>query len=111
MENTSQSHIVSLMHKLITSAKDSDDLSIGFDRSRGREKRQLTNNKKLKSKYRVRVELMDVFGSAEHQEKASFCLGYKVTLTRGKDDAVIDKAAVIIDARIKNDHIHWYVAR
>ena len=36
LEDISQAHIISLMYKLITSAKDSDDLSIGFDRSRDR---------------------------------------------------------------------------
>ena len=34
---------------------------------------------------------------------------YKVTLTRIKDDAVIDKAADIADARNKGDHIQWYM--
>ena len=33
LEDISHSHIVSLMYKLINSAKDSDDLSINFDRS------------------------------------------------------------------------------
>ena len=53
--------------------------------------------------------LKDISGFAEHKEKATYGLGYKLTLTRNKDDAVIDKAAGIADARIKIDHIHWYV--
>ena len=53
--------------------------------------------------------LKDVFDFAEHQEKATYGLGYKLKLTRNQGDAVIDKAAVIADARNKNDHIHWYV--
>ena len=32
--------------------------------------------------------LKDVFGFAELQEKATCGLGYKLTLTRNKDDAV-----------------------
>ena len=36
LEDISNAHIVSLMYKLITSARGSDDLSIGFDRDRGR---------------------------------------------------------------------------
>ena len=111
LEDISHSHIVSLMYKLITTAKDSDHLSIGFDRSRGRRKQELTNNKKLKNKYRVRFMLRDVFGSAEYHEKTIYCVGYKVTFTRNKDDAVIDKAAGIADARIEINHIHWQVAR
>ena len=38
LEDRSYPYIVSLMYKLITSSKDSDDLSIGFDRSRDRGK-------------------------------------------------------------------------
>ena len=54
--------------------------------------------------------LKDVFGFAEYQDKATFGLGYKLTLTRKKDDAVIEKAAGVADARIKIDHIHWNVS-
>ena len=50
----------------------------------------------------------DVFGFAENQEKATYGRGYKLTLTRNKDDAVIDKAAGNVDARIKIDQIPWY---
>ena len=53
--------------------------------------------------------LQGKFGFAEHQEKATYGLGYKLTSTRKKDGAVLDKAAGIADARIKTDHIHWYV--
>ena len=35
LEDISHAHTVSLMYKLITSAEDSDDLSIGLDRDRG----------------------------------------------------------------------------
>ena len=61
--------IVSLMYKLLTSSKDSDDLSIGFDRSRNRRRDKLTNNKNIKGKYRLRIMLMDVIGFAECQKK------------------------------------------
>ena len=37
LKEISHAHIVSLMYKLLTSSKDSDDLSIGFDRSRDKE--------------------------------------------------------------------------
>ena len=53
--------------------------------------------------------LKDVFGFAEHQEKATYGLGYKLTLTGNKIDAVIDTANGIADARIKIDHIHWFI--
>ena len=45
LEDICQAHIVSLLYKLITSARDSDDLSIGFDRDRGRRQREWINNK------------------------------------------------------------------
>ena len=109
LEDISHAHLDSLMYKLITSSKGSDDLSIGFDYSRNRRRDELALKKNIKGKYHVKIMLKDVFGFAEHQEKATYGLGYKLTLTRNKDDAVIDKANAIADARIKIDHIHWYV--
>ena len=47
LENIDHAHIVCLMYKLITSSKGSDDLSIGFDRDRGRRQRELTTLKKV----------------------------------------------------------------
>ena len=94
------------MYKLISSAKDTNDLSIGFDHSRNRRRDELTNNKNVTGKYHLRIML---FGFAEHQEKTSYGLAYKLVLTRKKDDAVIDKAVGIADARNKIDHIYWYV--
>ena len=109
LEDISHAHLVSLMYKLIISSKNSDDLSIGFDSSRNRRRNELALNKNIKGKYHVKFMLKDVFGFAEHQEKATYGLGHKITLTRNKDDAVIDKADCIADAKIRIDHIHWYV--
>ena len=108
-EDISHAHLVSLMYKLITSSKDSNDLSIGFDSSRNRRRDELAQNKNIKGKYHVKIMLKHVFRFAECQEKATYGLGYKLTLTRNKDDAVIDKAGAIAEARIRIDHIHWYV--
>ena len=47
-EDVSHVHTVSLMYNLITSSKDSDDLSIGFERSRNRKRDELAQNKKQK---------------------------------------------------------------
>ena len=47
LKDISHAHIVSLMYKLITSAKSKDDWSIGFDRDRGKGQRELTNNKNI----------------------------------------------------------------
>ena len=109
LEDINHAHLVSLMFKPITSSKGSDDLSIGFDRSSARRREEITNNKNVKGKFHLRIMIKDVFGFAESQEKATYGLGYKLTLTRNKGEAVIDKVAGIADARIKIDHIHWYV--
>ena len=49
-------------------------------------------------------------GFAEHQKNDTHSLGFQLTLTRIKDVAVFQKAVALADARIKIDHIHWYVA-
>ena len=82
---------------------------MGFNRSRNIRRDELTDNKYVKGKHHLRNMLKDVFGSAEHQEKATYGLRYKLTLTRNKNEAVIDKVAGIADGRIKIDHIHWYI--
>ena len=80
-------------------------MSIDFDRDRNRRRDELTENKK-KEKYHLRILLKDVFDIAEHQEKATYGLGYELILTRNEDEAVIDKATGVADVRIKIDHIH-----
>ena len=107
LEDISHAHIVPSVYKLMTSAKDSDDLSIGFDRSRDRRKEKLINNKNLKSKHLLKIMLEDNLGFDEHLQKATYGLGFKLTLTRNKDDAIIDRPPGIADVRIKIDHIHW----
>ena len=109
LEDISHAHLVSLMYKLITSTKDRNDLSTGFNRSRNKRRDELALNQNVKDKYHLRIMLRGVFGFAECQEKATYGLGYKLTLTRNKDEAVIVKARGIADARFRTDHIFWYV--
>ena len=109
LENIDHAHIASLMYKLITSSRGSDDLSIGFDRYRGRRQRELTNNKNQKGKHHVRIYLKDVFGFAEYQEKGTYGLGYRLTLKRNTDNAVLNKANGINNGKIKINAIEWYV--
>ena len=90
-------------------SKGSDDLSIGFDRDRGRRQRELTNTKSQKGKYHVRIYLKDVFGFAEYQEKATYGLGYKLSLTRKTDNAVLNKANAINNGKVQINAIEWYV--
>ena len=84
-------------------------MSICFDRDRNRRQRELTNNKSQKGKYHVRIFLKDVFGFAEYQDKGTYGLGYKLTLTRNTDNAVLNKAIAINNGRIKINAIEWYV--
>ena len=109
LENIDHAHIVSLMYKLLTSSRGSDDLSIGFDRDRGRRQRELTNNKNIKGKYHVRIYLKDIFGFAEYQEKGTYGLGYKLTMTRNSDNTVLNKDNAINVGKIKINAIEWYV--
>ena len=109
LEEVSHAHIVSLMYKLLTSSKDSDDLSTGFDRNRGRRKNELSNNKTIKGKYHIRICLKDIFGFAEHQEKGTYGLGYRLTLTRNTDNAVLNKHNAVANGRVNINSLDWYV--
>ena len=109
LENIDHAHIISLMYKLLTSSRGSDDLSIGFDRDRNRRQRELTINKTQKGKYHIRIYLKDVFGFAEYQNKGTYGLGYKLTLTRNTNNAVLNKDDAINLGRIKINGIEWYV--
>ena len=109
LEDFSHAHIASSIYKLISNAKDTYDFSLGFDNRCDRRRDELTGNENVKRKYHLRIMLRDVFGFAKHQKKATYGLGYKLTPTRNKDDAVIDKAAGNADARSKIDRIHWHV--
>ena len=109
LENIDHAHTISLIYKLITSSRGSDDLSIGFDRDRTRGRNELTNNKTQKGKYHVRIYLKDVFGFSEYPEKATYGLGYKLTMTRNSDNAVLNKGNAINNAKIKINAIEWYV--
>ena len=99
------------MHKPKTSSRDSDDLSIGFDRDRGKRQQVLTDNKNIKGIWHLGIMLEDVFSFAVHHEKTTYGLGHKLTLARKKDEAVSDKVAGIADATIKNDQIHSYITQ
>ena len=41
--------------------------------------------------------------------KSHYDLGFGLTLTKNKDNDVLQKAVALAEARIKGDHIHWYV--
>ena len=93
----------------MTSSRGSDDLSFGSDRDRNRRQRELTIIKTQKGKFHVRNYLKDDFGLAENQEKATYGLGYKLTLTRNSDNAVLNKGKAINNGKYKINAIEWYV--
>ena len=84
-------------------------MSIGFGHSRDRRKRELTNNRNIKGIFHVRICLRDIFGFAEHQETATFGLGYNLTLTRNTDNAVLNEDNATNNAKIKIIALEWYV--
>ena len=109
LENIDHAHIVSLMYKLLSSSRDSDDLSIGFNRSRDKRKQELLDNKTQKGKFHLIIYLKDVFGFAEYQETGTFGLSYRLTLTRNTDNAVLNKNNATNKAKIVIKGIEWYV--
>ena len=98
IEEIDNAHVICLMHKLILSSRDSDDLSTGFHKSNGVRERELTNNKQTKGNYHVRIHLKIVFGSAEHHDNCTYGLGYKLTLQRKSDNHVLSDPAQANDA-------------
>ena len=109
LEDVKHTPIISMVYKLKTSARNNDNLSIGFDRDRNRRQRELTKSKILKSKFRVRIMLNDTFGLADYQERATYVFGYKLPLIRNVDNAVLNKGNAINNAKIKINAIRWYV--
>ena len=99
MLTMNHAHSVSLKLKQITSAKDPDHLFLGFDRDCGRRQQELTKNKNPTGKYCVRIILKDIFGVAEHQEKSTYGLGYKLTLTRKSCMSVVNDANATNNAK------------
>ena len=108
LEVYSHSHIVSLMYKLLTSAGGCDGFSMCFDRGRGRRQRELTNNKTQKGKYLIRIMLKDVLSFSHCQEKRTFGLSYKITLTRNTDNADLIKGNAINNAKLKFNAVEFY---
>ena len=109
LEEVVHAHVICLIYKIVTSSRDSDDLSIGFDRDRGRRKNELSKNKNIKGKYHTRIYLKDVLGYCEHQEKATYGLGYRLILTRNSDNAVLNKGNTVTNGRVKINSLDWYV--
>ena len=101
LEDIIQAHIVSLMYKLISIAKDTPDLSIGFDRNHNRRQRELSHNKNQKSRLHLRKYLKHFLALLNFNKKAFFGPSYKQTLTRNSDNSVLNKVDAINVDEIK----------
>ena len=53
--------------------------------------------------------MKDIFGFVERQEVATYGLGYKLTLTRNTDNAILNKANATNNAKIKINSLERYV--
>ena len=104
------------MHKVISSSRDNNDLSTGFNRSNEIRERELTNSKSTKGNYRVGVYLKYVFGFAEQQNNCTYGLCNKLTLQRISHSYVIGHPAQANDAsnialvgRVNTNGLSWYI--
>ena len=53
--------------------------------------------------------LTDIFGCAEHREKATYGFDYNLTLTRKRDNSVLNKENTANIGKHKINIIEWYV--
>ena len=68
--------------KFLKSSKDSDELSIDFHPSIEISKREITHNRRIEDNYQFTNYLKAVLSFAGYQEKATYGLGYKITLQK-----------------------------
>ena len=108
LEDISPPLIVSLRYIPLTSAKDSDDSFVGFDRDYGRSQRQLTENKKVKANIVLGL-CLEIYSGLKIIEKAEFGPDCKVVVPGNIDQVVLDKVRGIDKVKIKNNIIPCYV--
>ena len=63
----------------------------------------------MNGKHHLRIILKDIFGFVQCQEKGTFGLGYKLTLTGNSDNAVLNKDNATIVGKFKINAIEWCV--
>ena len=93
LEKHDNAHAICLMYNLLSSSKDSDDLSIGFYQNNEAREKKLTNNKATKENYHVRICFKNIFGFAAHQDNCTYGLGYKLTLQRNNFNHILSRRA------------------
>ena len=53
--------------------------------------------------------MKDIFGFAEHQNKATYGLRYNFVLTKNKENSVLNKENTVNNCNFEINSIHWYV--
>ena len=108
IEELDNAHIICLMYKLISSSKDSEDLSIGLHWDITTQEIKLTNIKTAKGICHARFYWTDVFGFAEHQEiaKNEQKNDYKALFHR---TAAVDVGNRTWSARVIWSEISWCI--
>ena len=109
LDDISHAHIVCLVYKLITSARDIIYWSIGFDGDWNRRQWELSKNKSERGKYQIKNYLTDIFGSVEHRENATLGLGFKLTLRRKSYNAGLNNDNAINIGKIKLNSFERYL--
>ena len=72
------------------------------------ESTELTNNKKEKGTFFVKIKLTDLFGFAD-QEKITYGLGYNLCLKRNNNNDAIIRTGAADEAKINIKDIGWYI--
>ena len=81
-ETSTNAHIICFLYNLLTNGKHRDDSSIGLHHSAAEKLIEFLDYKHVntRGKVYVRISSINVFGFAEHQKKATFGLGYILTM-------------------------------
>ena len=117
MEEIDNAHILCLIYKFLSSSRDCDGISNGFHRSIDAREGELTNNILTKCNYDVRIYRKDFCSFAEHQDKGSNGLGFKLTLQGNSTNHILshhaeanDAANLALAGSVIIDEISLYVA-
>ena len=101
-------HIISIMHKLLTSQQQTSEMIYGFEESVAIRRHELTNNKTEKGTLFVNIKLIDLFGFAD-QEKVTYGLGYTLTSKRNNNNDPIKRGNGVDTAKIVITDIGWHI--
>ena len=108
LEKVNSLHIISIMHKHLTSQQQTTELMYGFEESVSIRKQELTYNKTEKGTFLVNIKLIYLFAFAD-QEKVTYGLGYTLTLKRNNNNDPIIRTAGVDAAKFVIKDIGWHI--